>query len=300
MKVWPTVKDLIHHHLGEQRGWRTVFHIPEWPWKYVLILFPPSKPWFCIVSFSCSCLVLRVLNIRPCMQFIANTHFYHTLVWLVTYDPFSLITADQLLTNGQLLYHVVLFFYAQRSIENHAFNLSISPFIHLSLYPFIHIYIYAVHLLLRTLFDCLMHRTRRCLNHWLDAYKEQALISATRWQKPIFSWRIQSQAQTRWPLGVYECFFFQPPTRVKTRGVGWLQIFPQESEFLQAYTEPAKFYWASTSGRFGCPPWLEENVSRPHEMGKTIGKPWENAELTMKKYDLINKNRDYQEPWWSM
>ena len=141
MKVWPTVKDLIHHHLGEQRGWRTVFHIPEWPWKYVLILFPPSKPWFCIVSFSCSCLVLRVLNIRPCMQFIANTHFYHTLVWLVKYDPFSLITADQLLTNGQLLYHVVLFFYAQRSIDNHAFNLSISPFIHLSLYPFIHIYI---------------------------------------------------------------------------------------------------------------------------------------------------------------
>ena len=208
MKVWPTVKDLIHHHLGEQRGWRTVFHIPEWPWKYVLILFPPSKPWFCIVSFSCSCLVLRVLNIRPCMQFIANTHFYHTLVWLVKYDPFSLITADQLLTNGQLLYHVVLFFYAQRSIENHAFNLSISPFIHLSLYPFIHIYIYAVHLLLRTLFDCLMHRTRRCLDHWLDAYKEQALITATRWQKPILSWRIQSQAQTRWPLGVYECFFF--------------------------------------------------------------------------------------------
>lgn len=88
-------------------------------------------------------------------------------------------------------------------------------------------------------------------------------------------------------------FFFQPPTRVKTRGVGWLHIFPQESEFLQAYTEPAKFYWASTSGRFGCPPWLEENVSRPHEMGKTIGKPWENAELTMKNYDLINKNRDF-------
>lgn len=47
-------------------------------------------------------------------------------------------------------------------------------------------------------------RFGRCLNHWLDAYKEQALISA--------------------------------------------------------YTEPAKFYWASTSGRFGCPPWLEENV----------------------------------------
>ena len=138
MKAWPTVKDLIHHHLGEQRGWRTVFHIPEWPWKYVLILFPPSKPSFCILFFSCSCLVLRVMNIRPCMQFIANTHFYHTLVWLVKYDPCSLITADQLLTNGQLLYHVVLFSMPKGVLK---IMPSIYPSLLLSIYSYIYIYI---------------------------------------------------------------------------------------------------------------------------------------------------------------
>ena len=140
MKVWPTVKDLIHHHLGEQRGWRTVFHIPEWPWKYVLILFPPSKPWFCIVSFSCSCLVLRVLNIRPCMQFIANTHFYHIHWfgwWNMIHFHWLLLTSYWRMGS----YCIMLSYF---SMPKGVLKImpSIYPSLLLSIYPCIHLSIY--------------------------------------------------------------------------------------------------------------------------------------------------------------
>ena len=29
---------------------------------------------------------------------------------------------------------------------------------------------------------------------------------------------------------------------------------------LEAFTEPARFYWSQTQNRPGCPPWLEENA----------------------------------------